>query len=105
MDTELPLDTELMPPLRQTLWGRLAVGNFFLGRGGGAFIALAALDLVAPWVGWRLAAAPVALLFVLAQGWVLSNCRGVLAWNVPILPPLFLASARVSGAGVPSPGG
>jgi formate-dependent nitrite reductase membrane component NrfD len=166
MDTELPIDTELMPPLRQTLWGRLAVVNFFLGgagagaylvavsltgfsaaplaraaltlgpllvlagflavaveagrpfRGakvfrmaetswmsreswaGGAFIALAALDFVAPWVGWRLAAAPVALLFVLAQGWVLSNCRGVLAWNVPILPLLFLASALVSGAGV-----
>ena len=166
MDTELPLDTELLPPLKQTLWGRLAVVNFFLGgagagaylvavsltgfsatplarvaltlgpllvlagflavaveagrplRGakvlrmaetswmsreswaGGAFIALAALDLVAPWVGWRLAAAPVALLFVLAQGWVLSNCRGVLAWNVPILPLLFLASALVSGAGV-----
>jgi formate-dependent nitrite reductase membrane component NrfD len=160
------MDTELIPPVRQTLWGRLAVANFFLGgagagaylvavslggfsatpfarlalilgpllvlagflsvaveagrplRGtkvlrmagtswmsreswvGGAFIALAALDFVAPWVGWRLAAAPVALLFVLAQGWVLSNCRGVLAWNVPILPLLFLASALVSGAGV-----
>src|SRR3990172_3722079 len=160
------IDTELMPPVKQTLWGRLAVVNFFLGgagagaylvavsltgfsapplarvaltlgpllvlagflavaveagrpfRGakvlrmaetswmsreswaGGALTALAALDFVAPWVGWRLAAAPVALLFVLAQGWVLSNCRGVLAWNVPILPPLFLASALVSGAGV-----
>ncbi|MBI3031548.1 MAG: polysulfide reductase NrfD [Candidatus Rokubacteria bacterium] len=160
------MDTELLSPMKQTLWGRLAVVNFFLGgagagaylvavslagfsptplvrlalilgpllvlagflsvaveagrplRGpkvlrrvetswmsreswaGGAFIALAALDFVAPWVGWRLAAAPVALLFVLAQGWVLSNCRGVLAWNVPILPLLFLASALVSGAGV-----
>lgn len=160
------MDTELIPPVKQTLWGRLAVANFFLGgagagayvvavslggfsatafarlalilgpllvlagflsvaveagrplRGtkvlrmaetswmsreswvGGAFIALAALDFVAPWAGWRLAAAPVALFFVLAQGWVLSNCRGVLAWNVPILPLLFLASALVSGAGV-----
>src|SRR3989304_3549476 len=161
MDTELPLDTELMPPLRQRLWGRLAVGHFFLGgagagaslvavsltgfsatplarvaltlgpllvlagflavaveagrpfRGakvlrmaetswmsreswaGGAFIALAALDFVWPWAGWRVAAAPVALLFILAQGWVLSNRPGVLARDVPILP-----AALVGGAGV-----
>jgi formate-dependent nitrite reductase membrane component NrfD len=160
------MDTELLPPLKQTLWGRLAVANFFLGgagagaylvavslagfsatpltrlaltlgpllvlagflsvaveagrplRGpkvlrmaetswmsreswaGGAFIALAALDLLWPWAGWRVAAAPAALFFVLAQGWVLRNCRGVLAWNVPILPLLFLASALASGAGV-----
>src|SRR3970040_2217033 len=62
------------------------------GDGGGVLV------LGSPWVGRRLAAAPVALLFVLAQGWVLSYGRGVLAWNVPILPPLFLASALLSGA-------
>ena len=160
------MDTELIAPVRQTLWGRLAVANFFLGgtgagaylvavslsgfsgtfltrfalalgalavlagflsvaveagrplRGlrvlrmaetswmsretwaGGAFIALAALDFLLPWVGWRLAAAPAALFFTLAQGWVLSHCRGVMAWNVPILPLVFLVSALASGAGI-----
>lgn len=160
------MDTELIPPIKQTLWGRLAVANFFLGgagagaylvtvplsavsatplatlasavgpllvlagflgvaveagrplRGpkvlrmaetswmsreswaGGAFIALAALDYLRPWAGWRLTATLAALFFVLAQGWVLSHCRGVAAWNVPALPFLFLVSALVSGAGV-----
>lgn len=160
------MDAELLPPLKQTLWGRLAVANFLLGgagaglyvvvlalsrfsvgpvvrsamilaallvlagflcvaveagrplRGprvlrmartswmsreswvGGAFVALAAVDLVRPWLGWRLAAALAALIFALAQGWVLRNCRGVAAWNVPLLPPVFLASSLVSGAGV-----
>lgn len=160
------MDAVLIAPVRQTLWGRLAVANFFLGgmgagawlvavslfgfaatfltrlalalgallvlagflsvaveagrplRGprvlrmaetswmsretwaGGAFIALAALDFLLSWVGWRLAASLAALFFVLAQGWVLRNCRGVPAWNVPVLPFVFLVSALVSGAGV-----
>jgi formate-dependent nitrite reductase membrane component NrfD len=160
------MDSELLPPLKQTLWGRLAVANFFLGgagagaylvavslsgfsatpwlrvasilgallvlggflsvaaeagrplRGprvlrmlrtswmsrelwaGGAFIGLAALDALRPWLGWRLAAALAALLFALAQGWILERCRGVAAWNAPLLPPVFGASALVSGAGV-----
>lgn len=160
------MDTELIAPVRQTLWGRLAVANFFLGgtgagaylvavslsgfsgtfltrfalalgallvlagflsvaveagrplRGprvlrmaetswmsretwaGGAFIALAALDFLLPWVGWRLAAALAALFFTLAQGWVLSHCRGVAGWNMPLLPIVFLVSALASGAGM-----
>lgn len=160
------MDAELLAPIKQILWGRLAVANFFLGgagagaylgavalsglsatplvraaglvgpllvlagflsvaietgrpfRGprvlrmvrrswmsreswaGGAFVGLAAADLVRPWGGWRLAAALAALLFILAQGWVLERCRGVPAWNVPLLPPVFLVSAFVSGAGV-----
>jgi DMSO reductase anchor subunit len=67
---------------------------------GGAFIALAALEHLRPWIGWRMAAALAALLFVLAQGWMLARCRGVAAWSVPLMPPLFLASALVSGAGL-----
>jgi len=67
---------------------------------GGAFIALAGLDFLLPWVGWRLAAALAALFFTLAQGWVLSHCRGVAAWNMPILPLVFLVSALASGAGI-----
>lgn len=160
------METELIPSVKQTLWGRLAVANFFFGgagagaylvalslpwvsatpldrsalalgpllvlagflsvaveagrplRGprvltmvgsswmsreswaGGAFVALAALDFLAPWAGWRLAAAVAALFFVLAQGWVLGHCRGVMAWNVPILPLVFLVSALASGAGI-----
>lgn len=160
------MDMVLLPPLRQTLWGRLAVANFFLGgagagaylvaaalsdfpaappvgragilgpllvlagflsvaveaghplRGprvflrlstswmsreswaGGAFVTLAALDLLRPWAGWRIGAALAAVAFVLAQGWVLRHCRGIMAWSVPLLPPVFLASALASGAAV-----
>jgi DMSO reductase anchor subunit len=160
------VDAELLPPLKQTLWGRLAVANFFLGgagagayligvflfwgsaapplravsvlgpllvlagflavaaeagrplRGprvllrvtsswmsrelwaGGAFVGLVALDQVWPASGVRLAAAVAALSFVLAQGFILRQCRGVAAWNVPIVPLVFVASALASGAGV-----
>ncbi len=160
------MDVELIPSVRQALWGRLALANFYLGgagtgsclvavwlfgfsptpllgvsltlgpllvvagflavaaeagrpfRGprvlrmatsswmsrelwaGGAFVGLALLDRLRPWVGWRVSAAAAALVFVLAQGWILARCRGVAAWNVPLMPAIFLASALVSGAGV-----
>src|SRR3990172_13029872 len=38
------MDTELLPPLKQTLWGRLAVVNFFLGgAGAGAYLVAVSL--------------------------------------------------------------
>ena len=40
------MDAELIPPIRQTLWGRLAVANFFLG-GAGAGVYLVAVLLSA----------------------------------------------------------
>lgn len=160
------MDAELLPAARQSLWGRLAAANFFLGgagagtyvvaaalsgfkfspllsgasvlgpglilagflcvaaeagrppRGlfvlrkigtswmsrelwaGGAFVLAAATDLVRPHLGWRIAGTLAALLLVLAQGAILSRAKGVGAWNVPLMPSLFLVSALASGAGV-----
>lgn len=160
------METQLLPALGQTLWGRLAVANFFLGgagagayvvaamlsgferfsillvasllgpalvltgflcvaleagrplRGpfvlrkmgsswmsrelwaGGAFCLFVAADLLRPFLWFRLGAVAAALLFALAQGAILWRAKGVSAWSVPLMPPLFLASALVSGAGV-----
>src|SRR5262249_34413895 len=38
-------------------------------------------------------------LLVLAQGLIVSGARGVIAWNVALMPGLFLLSSLVSGAG------
>lgn len=157
---------ELIPAERQTLWGRLAVANFFLGgagaggyvvgvilwglertpvfalasvlgpllvlsgflcvaleagrplRGfrvlrrirsswmsrelwaGGLFIATAAADLFLPWGGFQIVALWAALLLLVAQGSILSEARGVAAWDSPLLPFVFVASGLVTGAGV-----
>ena len=49
------------------------------------------------------ATAPLALvaavLLALAQGMILRRSRGVAAWDVPMMPWLFLLSAAVSGSG------
>lgn len=160
------MQAELLPSARQTLWGRLAVANFFLGgagagayvigavlsgfqrspilalvsvlgpvlvvigflcvaveagrplRGsfvlrkirsswmsrelwaGGLFILLAVADLFNPLLLLRVGAVSAALLFALAQGAILSRAKGVIAWSVPLMLPLFLVSALVSGAGI-----
>lgn len=67
---------------------------------GGAFMALAALGLAygSPWQ--RGLAATAALAVAAAQGFILRRARGVAAWNVPMMPLLFVLSALVSGAGL-----
>jgi DMSO reductase anchor subunit len=67
---------------------------------GGAFALLALADLAAPLGALRLAATAAALALAAAQGFVLQQARGVTAWNVPIMPAVFLLSALVSGAGL-----
>ncbi|MFQ5521228.1 MAG: hypothetical protein ACE5FK_07515 [Candidatus Methylomirabilia bacterium] len=160
------MDVHLLPAVRQSLWGWLAVANFFLGgtgagvyvmgavlsglqrsplltlasvlgpvlvlagfacvaaeagrplRGpfvlrkvgsswmsrelwaGGAFCVFAAADLVQPLLVLRLGAVSTALLLAFAQGAILWRANGVSAWSVPVTPPLFLASALISGAGI-----
>lgn len=43
------MEAELLPAVRQTLWGRLAVANFFLGgTGAGAYVVAAALSGLQP---------------------------------------------------------
>jgi DMSO reductase anchor subunit len=67
---------------------------------GGAFVVLAAGELVFPGTGQRLLAATAAAGLALAQGFILRDARGVAAWSVPIMPVLFLASAALSGIGL-----
>ncbi|MBI4637722.1 MAG: dimethyl sulfoxide reductase anchor subunit [Candidatus Rokubacteria bacterium] len=67
---------------------------------GGAFVLLAAAELVAPGPVPRLGAALAAAALALAQGFILRRARGIAAWDVPPMPLVFLASALVSGTGL-----
>lgn len=64
-----------------------------------AFVLLVAADLDFPLRLHRAQAMIAALLLALAQGFIVRRARGVTAWDVPIMPLLFLLSALVSGAG------
>jgi DMSO reductase anchor subunit len=62
------------------------------------FVGLAAME-------WRTDAlraptATAALAFVLAQGFLVRRARGVTAWDVPVLPAVFLTSALLAGSGL-----
>jgi formate-dependent nitrite reductase membrane component NrfD len=66
---------------------------------GGAFVLLTFGDILFPHRMLRAPALVAAVLLALAQGFILSRSRGVAAWDVPIMPWLFLLSAAVSGSG------
>jgi formate-dependent nitrite reductase membrane component NrfD len=62
-------------------------------------VLLVAADLAFPLRLHRAQAALAAVLLALAQGFIVRRARGVTAWDVPIMPLLFLLSALLSGAG------
>jgi DMSO reductase anchor subunit len=64
-----------------------------------AFVLLVAADLAFPLRLHRAQASVAAVLLALAQGFIVRRARGVTAWDVPLMPLLFLLSALVSGAG------
>jgi len=66
---------------------------------GGAFVLLVATDFAFPLRIHRALALAAAILLALAQGMILRRSRGIAAWDVPIMPWLFLLSAAVSGSG------
>jgi formate-dependent nitrite reductase membrane component NrfD len=66
---------------------------------GGAFVLLIAADFAFPLRLHRAQALATAVLLALAQGMILRRSRGIAAWDVPIMPWLFLLSAAVSGSG------
>lgn len=66
---------------------------------GGVFVLLVAADIAFPLRLHRAQALAAAVLLALAQGMILRRSRGIAAWDVPIMPWLFLFSAAVSGAG------
>ncbi len=67
---------------------------------GGIFILLVAADLMFPLDLRRAQAAGAALLFALAQGFLVRRSRGVTAWDMPLMPLVFVFSALISGAGL-----
>lgn len=64
---------------------------------GGLFVALAGGEFVAPSSGQRMLAAVLAGAFVVAQGLILRQACGIAAWNVAVMPPLFVVSAVLAG--------
>ncbi len=67
---------------------------------GGLFTIFAAAEFIVPSEVQRLAATVAAVGFVLAQGFILRQARGVTAWSVSPMPLVFLQSALVGGAGL-----
>jgi DMSO reductase anchor subunit len=67
---------------------------------GSVFAAAALAEWLAPGPGPRAAATVAALALVVAQGCILRRATAVPAWDVAVLPLLFVASALVSGAGL-----
>jgi DMSO reductase anchor subunit len=79
------------------------VGTSWMSRelvAGVAFMAFAIADLAAPSIALRGLAALAAVGLAIAQGLLLRHARGVPAWNVAIMPVVFLLSALLSGAGL-----
>lgn len=64
-----------------------------------AFVLLVAADLAFPLRLHRAQATVAAVLLALTQGFIVRRARGVTAWDVPLMPLLFLLSALLSGAG------
>jgi DMSO reductase anchor subunit len=67
---------------------------------GGIFAVAALAEWVAPSSTQRLTAVLAALALAAAQGFIVRRARAVPAWDVPIVPLVFVASAAVSGAGL-----
>jgi DMSO reductase anchor subunit len=67
---------------------------------GGLFVLFVATDLAFPLPVHRALSALAALVFALAQGFIVRQARGVTAWDVPLMPLMFLLSALISGTGL-----
>jgi formate-dependent nitrite reductase membrane component NrfD len=67
---------------------------------GGAFVLFAVIDLAFPLRLHRALAVLAALALTIAQGFIVRRARGVTAWDVSLMPVLFLLSALISGAGL-----
>jgi len=67
---------------------------------GGVFALLATAELVRASPVLRALAVLVALALSVAQGLIVRRARGVTAWDVAVVPVVFLVSALVSGVGL-----
>lgn len=67
---------------------------------GGVFAVLALGEWLAPGPAPRALAMLAALALVTAQGFILRRAKAIGAWDVPVLPFVFVVGALVSGAGL-----
>jgi hypothetical protein len=67
---------------------------------GGVFAALAVAEWATPSPAQRAFAVAAGLAVAGAQGAILRRARAVIAWDVSVMPLVFVASALVSGAGL-----
>jgi DMSO reductase anchor subunit len=67
---------------------------------GGAFAVLAIAEWAAPSPAQRALAVAAGLAVAAAQGSILRHARAVIAWDVSVMPLVFIVSALVSGAGL-----
>jgi DMSO reductase anchor subunit len=67
---------------------------------GGAFAAAALTEWLVPSPALRALAVAASLAVAAAQGFIVRRARAVVAWNVPVMPLVFVVSALVSGAGL-----
>src|SRR3990170_4564830 len=65
-----------------------------------SFIVLAGTDRLYPNSPLEWPAVAAAVAFVVSQGFILREARGVPAWNLKVIPLLFLTSGCLAGAGV-----
>lgn len=64
------------------------------------FVSAIVLEQVYPHPVLRVLAVSSAVLLMVSQGFILYRARAVAAWNVPVMPLLFLSSGLASGSGV-----
>lgn len=64
------------------------------------FIPAAAADWLFPHPLLRALAAAGALALMISQGFIVYRARGVTAWNVSLMPPLFITSGFTTGSGL-----
>ena len=67
---------------------------------GGVFALLALSEWIAPAPLLRAFALLAALALGAAQGFILRRAKAIAAWDVPVMPVLFVVGALVSGAGL-----
>jgi formate-dependent nitrite reductase membrane component NrfD len=65
-----------------------------------AFLLPAFIDNFLPFWPLRVLSFVGAFTLILCQGFIVYNSRGVTAWNVPIIPILFISSGLSSGCGI-----
>jgi len=65
-----------------------------------AFVLPAFIDHFLPFWLLRVVSLAGAFMLILCQGFIVYSSRGVTAWNVPIIPILFIFSGLASGCGV-----